>query len=177
MLTNIRPHNNITPNIAPSVFVDPSAIIIGDVSIGSDSSVWPTTVIRGDMHSIQIGQCTSIQDGSVLHITHASEFNPEGYPLTIGDECIIAHRVTLHGCTLKNRILIGMGSIVMDGAVIESEVIVAANSLVPPNKKLESGFLYMGSPVKKVRPLTKKEIAFFPYSAKNYVKLKNEYLT
>lgn len=176
MLRNIRSHNGITPYIAPSVFIDSSAIVIGDVHIGEDSSIWPTTVIRGDMHSIKIGARTSIQDGSVLHITHASDFNPNGYPLSIGDECIIAHRVTLHGCTLKNRILIGMGSIVMDGAIIESDVIVGANSLVPPNKKLSSGFLYMGSPVKQVRPLTEKEIAFFPYSAGNYVKLKNEYL-
>lgn len=172
----IRSYQGKTPSLGERVFVDASAVIIGDVEIGADSSVWPLVVIRGDMHRIRIGARTSVQDGSVLHITHAGPFNPDGFPLTIGDEVTIGHKVLLHGCTIGSRILVGMGSIVMDGAVIEDEVILGAGSLVPPGKVLESGFLYVGSPVKKARPLTDKERAFFSYTAGNYVKLKNQHI-
>ncbi|MBP8264728.1 MAG: gamma carbonic anhydrase family protein, partial [Pseudomonas sp.] len=130
----IRTYQGMTPQLGERVFVDESAVVIGDVQLGADSSVWPLTVIRGDMHRIRIGARTSVQDGSVLHITHAGPFNPDGYPLIIGDEVTIGHQVTLHGCTLGNRILVGMGSIVMDGAVIEDEVVLGAGSLVPPGK-------------------------------------------
>jgi carbonic anhydrase/acetyltransferase-like protein (isoleucine patch superfamily) len=166
----------MTPQLGERVFVDESAVVIGDVHLGADSSVWPLTVIRGDMHRIRIGARTSVQDGSVLHITHAGPFNPDGYPLIIGDEVTIGHKVTLHGCTLGNRILVGMGSIVMDGAVVEDEVIIGAGSLVPPGKVLKSGYLYVGSPVKQARALSDKERAFFSYSAGNYVKLKDLHL-
>ena len=173
---SIRPFQQHTPALGERAFVDRSAVVIGDVEIGADSSVWPLTVIRGDMHRIRIGARTSVQDGCVLHITHAGPFNPEGYPLLIGDDVTIAHKVMLHGCTVGNRVLIGMGSIVMDGAVIEDDVIVGAGSLVPPGKRLDSGFLYVGSPVRPVRALTDKEKAFFTYSAGNYVKLKDQHL-
>ncbi|TLP76393.1 gamma carbonic anhydrase family protein [Pseudomonas nitroreducens] len=174
----IRTYQGITPSLGERVFVDASAVVIGDVEIGADSSVWPLVTIRGDMHRIRIriGARTSVQDGSVLHITHAGPFNPDGFPLTIGDEVTIGHKVLLHGCTIGSRILVGMGSIVMDGAVIEDEVILGAGSLVPPGKTLESGFLYVGSPVKKARPLTDKERAFFSYTAGNYVKLKDQHI-
>lgn len=172
----IRTYQGKTPSLGERVFVDASAVVIGDVEIGADSSVWPLVVIRGDMHRIRIGARTSVQDGSVLHITHAGPFNPDGFPLTIGDEVTIGHKVLLHGCTIGSRILVGMGSIVMDGAVIEDEVILGAGSLVPPGKVLESGFLYVGSPVKKARPLTDKERAFFSYTAGNYVKLKDQHI-
>ncbi len=172
----IRKFQNHTPTLGERAFIDYSAVVIGDVEIGADSSVWPLTVIRGDMHRIRIGARTSVQDGSVLHITHAGPFNPDGFPLLIGDEVTIGHKVMLHGCTIGNRILIGMGSTIMDGAVVEDEVIIGAGSLVPPGKRLESGILYVGRPVKQVRPLTENEIAFFPYSASNYVKLKDQHL-
>lgn len=172
----IRTYQSKTPSLGERVFVDASAVVIGDVEIGADSSVWPLVTIRGDMHRIRIGARTSVQDGSVLHITHAGPFNPDGFPLTLGDEVTIGHKVLLHGCTLGSRILVGMGSIVMDGAVIEDEVILGAGSLVPPGKTLESGFLYVGSPVKKARPLTDKERAFFSYTAGNYVKLKDQHM-
>lgn len=172
----IRSYQGKTPSLGERVFVDASAVVISDVEIGADSSVWPLVVIRGDMHRIRIGARTSVQDGSVLHITHAGPFNPDGFPLTIGDEVTIGHKVLLHGCTIGSRILVGMGSIVMDGAVIEDEVILGAGSLVPPGKVLESGFLYVGSPVKKARPLTDKERAFFSYTAGNYVKLKDQHI-
>lgn len=172
----IRKYQGTTPSLGDKVFVDASAVVIGDVQLGDDSSVWPLTVIRGDMHRIRIGARTSVQDASVLHITHAGPFNPDGFPLLIGDDVTIGHKVMLHGCTVGNRILIGMGSTVMDGAVIEDEVILGAGSLVPPGRVLESGFLYVGSPAKQIRPLTEKERAFFTYSAANYVRLKDQHL-
>ena len=172
----IRTFQQHTPLVGERAFVDRSAVVIGDVEIGEDSSVWPMTVIRGDMHRIRIGARTSVQDASVLHITHAGPFNPDGFPLIIGDDVTIGHKVMLHGCTVGSRILIGMGSTVMDGAVLEDEVIIGAGSLVPPGKRLVSGFLYVGSPVKQARPLTEKERSFFTYTAGNYVKLKDQHL-
>jgi carbonic anhydrase/acetyltransferase-like protein (isoleucine patch superfamily) len=166
----------MTPTLGSKVFIDRSAVVIGDVEIGADSSVWPLTVIRGDMHYIRIGERTSVQDGSILHITHASDFNPEGYPLIIGDDVTIGHQAMLHGCTIGNQVLIGMKAMVMDGAVIEDKVIVAAGALVPPGKTLDSGYMYVGSPAKKARPLTEKELRFFPYTASNYVKLKDKHI-
>lgn len=173
---NIRPYQDKRPLLGERVYVDPSAVVIGDVELGSDSSVWPLAVIRGDMHRIRIGARTSVQDGSVLHITHAGPFNPDGFALTVGDEVTVGHKVTLHGCTLGSRILVGMGAIIMDGAVVEDEVVIGAGTLVPPAKRLESGYLYVGSPARQARPLTEKERAFFSYSAQNYVKLKDQYL-
>ncbi|MGN8259260.1 gamma carbonic anhydrase family protein [Pseudomonas sp. SMSB3] len=172
----IRSFQQHTPKLAPRVFVDRSAVILGDVEIGEDSSVWPLTVIRGDMQRIRIGARTSVQDASVLHITHAGPFNPDGFALIIGDEVTIGHKVMLHGCTLGNRILVGMGSTIMDGAIVEDEVVIGAGSLVPPGKRLVSGYLYMGSPVRQARLLNDKERAFFSYSADNYVKLKDQHL-
>lgn len=176
-IANIREHRGMAPQLPDSVFVDPAAVIIGDVVMGEDCSVWPLTVIRGDMHRIRIGERVSVQDGSVLHITHAGPFNPDGFPLTIGNDVTIGHQAMLHGCTLGDRILIGMKAMVMDGAEIKSDVVLAAGSVVPPGKVLESGFLYMGSPARAVRPLSEKELAYFTYTAANYVKLKNEYLS
>jgi carbonic anhydrase/acetyltransferase-like protein (isoleucine patch superfamily) len=169
----IRTYQGLTPQLGERAFVDASAVVIGDVQLGDDSSVWPLVTIRGDMHRIRIGARTSVQDGSVLHITHAGPFNPDGYPLEIGDDVTIGHKALLHGCSVGSRVLIGMGSIVMDGAVIEDDVVLGAGSLVPPGKRLESGYLYVGSPVKQARALSDKEKAFFTYSAANYVKLKD----
>lgn len=172
---SIRSHAGITPTLGERVYVDPMAAVIGDVHLGDDSSVWPHTVIRGDMHRIRIGARCSIQDGSVLHITHAGPYEPAGFPLTLGDDVTVGHRAVLHGCTIGSRVLIGIGAIVMDGVVVEDEVVVAAGSLVPPGKKLASGFLYVGSPAKQARALTEKEKSFFTYSANNYSKLKEKY--
>lgn len=173
--SNVRPHENTAPVLGERVYIDPMAVVIGDVHLGDDTSVWPHTVIRGDMHRIRIGARCSIQDGSVLHITHAGPYDPEGFPLTLGDEVTVGHRAVLHGCTIGNRVLIGIGAIVMDGAVIEDEVMLAAGSLVTPGKKLASGFLYVGSPAKQARPLTEKEKSFFSYGANNYSKLKEKH--
>lgn len=172
----IRSFQGKAPQLGERVLVDPSAVVIGDVEIGADSSIWPLVTIRGDMHRIRIGARTSVQDGSVLHITHAGPFNPDGFPLTIGDDVTIGHKALLHGCTIGSRILIGMGTIVMDGAVIEDEVILGAGSLVPPGKVLKGGHLYVGSPARAARALTEKERAFFSYTAANYVKLKDQHV-
>ncbi len=172
----IRTYQGITPRLSARVFIDRSAVVIGDVQLGEDSSVWPFALIRGDMHRIRIGARSSVQDGSVLHITHAGPFNPDGFPLIIGDDVTIGHKVTLHGCTLGNRILVGMGSIVMDGAVVQDEVVIGAGSLVPPGKVLESGYLYVGSPVKQARALTDKERAFVTSSAANYGRLNEQHM-
>ena len=173
---NIRSHAGQHPRIAVGVYIDPASVVIGDVEIGEGSSVWPMTVIRGDIHRIRIGKRTSVQDGSVLHVTHAGPYNLDGFPLIIGDDVTIGHRVMLHGCTIGNRILVGMAAVIMDGAVINDEIIVGAGTLVPPGKVLESGFLYIGNPVRQVRALTEKELKYFQYTSKRYSDLAAEYL-
>ena len=172
----IRSFENKVPVIGQGSWADPSAQIIGAVTLGEDCSVWPCAVIRGDMHSIVIGDRVSVQDNAVLHITHASDFNPGRFGLQIGSDVTIAHQAMLHGCTIGNRVMIGMQAIVMVGAVIGDDVILAAGSLVPPGKQLAGGYLYRGRPAEPARPLTDKERAFLPYVAGNYVKLKNRYL-
>jgi len=168
----IRNFESHTPDIHNSAYVDETALVSGNTTIGKDSSVWPMTVIRGDVNHIIIGERSNIQDGSVLHVTHASEAYSGGSPLIIGDDVTIGHKAVLHACTIGNKCLVGMGAIVLDGAVVEDETIIGAGSLVPPNKKLESGYLWIGSPVKQARPLTDKEKQFLSYSAEHYVKLK-----
>ena len=170
---SIRQFNGHQPDIDSSAYVDQDAVVMGEVSIGSDVSVWPCAVIRGDVNHIKIGSGSNIQDGSVLHVTHASEeySSATGTPLIIGMEVTVGHKAVLHACTIGNRCLIGMGSIVLDNAVIEDEVMVAAGSVVTPGKVLKSGFLYVGNPARQKRELSPKEISFLSYSAKNYVVL------
>jgi carbonic anhydrase/acetyltransferase-like protein (isoleucine patch superfamily) len=163
------------PEIANSAYVDESAVVIGDVKIGEDSSIWPMTVVRGDVHSITIGKGTNIQDASILHVAHDGKFSPGGYPLVVGDYVTAGHRVTLHACTVGNYCLIGMSATIMDGAVLGDKLIIGAGSLVPTGKVLEGGYLYVGSPVKRVRELNEKELEFLEYSAVHYVKLKNQH--
>lgn len=173
----IRSYLEFTPALADRVFVDDSAVVIGRVSLGVDVSIWPTTVLRGDVHDIRIGARTNVQDGSVLHTTSPESFAPHGFPLTIGEEVTIGHRVVLHGCTIGSRVLIGIGSLIMDGAVIESDVIIGGGSVVTPGKVLASGALYVGSPAKRVRDLRQEELDFLKYSATHYVKLKDLHLS
>lgn len=174
-LKNIQTFQGKTPQLAESTYVHETATIIGEVSIGENSSVWPSTVIRGDVNFIRIGKNTNIQDLSMLHVNHKSNDDPEGSPLIIGDHVTIGHTVILHGCTIEDECLIGMGSIVMDKVVVQKQVLLAAGSLVPEGKVLESGHLYIGRPAKKIRALTQDEIAGLKASADNYVKLKNLY--
>lgn len=173
---NIQAYLDTTPTIDDGVYVHESACIIGDVSILQQSSVWPGTVIRGDVNHITIGKGSNIQDLSMLHVSHKSSWDPDGAPLIIGDYVTIGHMVVLHGCTIADACLIGMGSIVMDKAIVQKHVLLAAGSLVPEGKVLESGYLYMGRPAKQVRKLSEKEIAHFMYSANHYIKLSQNYL-
>ena len=174
-MNNIRRFEEFTPKIDESVFIDESSVVTGNVTIAKDSSVWPCCSIRGDIHSIVIGERTNIQDGCILHVTHDSEYAPGGFKLTIGNDVTVGHNVVLHACTVEDLCLIGMGSVVLDGSLVKSGAMVAAGSLVPPNKVLEGGFMWLGSPVKKARELTDKEKAFLEYSAQQYVKLKDRH--
>lgn len=159
------------PAIDPSAYIHESALVIGDVSIGKESSIWPFTAIRGDTNKIHIGERTNIQDNSVLHGTHDGPYKLGGYGLCIGNNVTVGHRVILHGCHVEDDCLIGMGAIVMDGAVLHRHVLLAAGSLVPQNKELQGGYLWMGQPAKRVRQLTAEEIQSLSYSAQHYVRL------
>ena len=171
----IRTFEGITPVIGASTFIDETAVVIGNVTIGEDSSVWPTTVIRGDVNRITIGDRTSIQDGSVLHVNHDDEHNPGGDPLNIGSNVTVGHKVMLHGCTVNDRCLIGMSTTILDKAVVESNTIIGAGSLVSPGKILESGYLYVGTPARQVRELTEDELAYLDLAAEYYVQLKTKH--
>ena len=171
----IRTFEQYTPRIADSAFVDDSAVT-GNVVVGADSSVWPVCSVRGDIHSIRIGDRTNIQDGSILHVTHDSEFAPGGNALAIGNDVTVGHSAVVHACTIEDLCLIGMGSVLLDGAVVKSGAIIGAGSLVPPGRELEGGYLWLGSPVKRVRELTESEKAFLHYSAAHYVDLKNRHM-
>ncbi len=173
---SIRNFKNETPQLGANVYIDDSAIVIGAVKLGDDVSVFPTAVIRGDVEKISIGENTNVQDGAILHVSHQGKFSERGHPLNIGANVTIGHRAVLHGCTIGDYCLIGIGAIVMDDAVLEDYVMLGAGSLVPPNKTLESGYLYVGSPAKQSRALTENEKDFLRYSAEHYVSLKNQYL-
>lgn len=174
-MASIQPFAGKTPEVSESVYLHQSAQVIGDVSIGPDSSLWPNVVVRGDVNNIYIGQKSNIQDNTVVHVTHKGPYNPEGFATTIGDEVTVGHGVTLHGCKIEDRVLIGIGCIIMDGAHIHSNTILGAGSLVPPGKVLEPGYLWVGSPAKRIRPLTESEVRFLPYSAEQYVSLAKKY--
>lgn len=165
----IRAYLNHVPQLGERVYVDEAAVVIGKVNLADEVSIWCGAVVRGDVNTIQIGKRSNVQDGSVLHVTGGSANHPAGSPLIIGEDVTIGHHVTLHGCIIGNRVLVGMGAIVLDDAVIEDEVIIGAGSLVPPRKRLQSGLMYMGSPAKAVRELTEAEKAFLRQSAQNYV--------
>lgn len=175
-MSKLRSYKNTAPKIGNRVYIDESAVLVGDITLGDDSSIWPLVAARGDVNHIRIGARTNIQDGSVLHVTHKNPANPDGHPLIIGSDVTVGHKVMLHGCTIMDRVLVGMAAIILDGVVIEDEVMIGAGSLVPQNKVLKSGYLYLGSPVKQARPLTDKERAFLQKSADNYVATKNDYL-
>jgi carbonic anhydrase/acetyltransferase-like protein (isoleucine patch superfamily) len=165
----IRPYQGKRPQIAESAYIDPAAIIIGDVTIGEDSSIWPLTVVRGDVHYIRIGARTNIQDGSILHVMR------DEYPLILGDDITIGHAVTLHGCTIANRCLIGMGSIILNGVTIGEGSIVAAGALILERTNIPPGSLVVGHPAKIKRQLTGIDQASIDEYARRYVTYKNIY--
>lgn len=174
--SSIRRFGDTIPRLGARAMVDPSAVVIGDVVLGDDCSIWPLAVLRGDVNAIRIGARSNVQDGSVLHVTHPGGANPQGFALAIGAEVTVGHKAILHGCRIGDRVLIGMGATVMDGATVEDDVIVAAGSLVAPGKTLASGFLYKGSPAQPVRALSAAEIESIAYNAGHYVRLKDRYL-
>lgn len=168
----IRPFQNHTPVIHDSAYVDTTALVIGQVSIGADSSIWPMTVVRGDINTISIGERTNIQDGSILHVSHDGEFSPGGANMVIGNDVTVGHSVVLHACTLNDCCLIGIGSVILDNAVVHKHAMIGAGSLVTNGKELDGGYLWMGRPAKKVRQLSDREIEYLSYSASHYVKVK-----
>ena len=172
----IRKFKDFTPCIGKRVFVDTQATVIGDVCLGDDVSIWPQSVIRGDINPITIGKRTNIQDGSIVHVTHKGQYS-DGYECHIGSDVTIGHGCIIHACTIEDMALVGMGSVILDGTTISKKVIIGAKSLVPSGKTLESGYLYMGSPCKKIRPLKDDELAFLKYSATHYVNTKNDFLS
>ncbi|MGF1693618.1 gamma carbonic anhydrase family protein [Photobacterium kagoshimensis] len=176
MSDSTRTFRGKAPKLGLHTYIDTSAVMIGEISLGNESSIWPLVAARGDVNHIVIGDRSNIQDGSVLHVSRATSDNPKGHPLIIGNDVTVGHKAMLHGCHIGNRVLVGMGSIILDGAIIADDIIIGAGSLVPPSKVLESGFLYIGSPIKKARPLTDQERGFLVISADNYVRLKDEYL-
>jgi len=169
-------YKNITPKLSDSTWVAPSADIIGDVKIGDNSSIWFGTVIRGDVHYIKIGDRTSIQDGSMVHVTHyKKDDKSDGNPTIIGNDVTIGHKVMLHGCEIKDACLIGMSATILDGVVIEKESIVGAGSLVTKNKRFPPRSLIMGSPAKFIRQLNDDEVKELYASALRYVDFKDAY--
>jgi len=167
----IRRFEGHTPILEAGAWVDPTALVTGQVRLGTDASIWPMSVLRGDINRIEIGARTNVQDGTIVHVTHASRFNPRGAPVIVGDDVTVGHKAVLHACSIEERCLIGMGAVILDEAVIRREVIVGAGSVVPPGKELESGFLWLGAPARKVRPLTDEELEYLGYSADYYVDL------
>ena len=172
----IRKFKNYTPIIHKNAYVDENCTIIGNVSIDDQSSIWPQTVIRGDVQKVTIGKRTNVQDGSILHVTSDNIYTPGCFPLEIGDDVTIGHGVILHACKIENMSLIGIGSIILDGSVVESNVMLAAGSLVSPNKRLKSGFLYKGSPAKPSRELTDKELDYIKFSSKHYINVMTQHI-
>jgi carbonic anhydrase/acetyltransferase-like protein (isoleucine patch superfamily) len=173
---NIYRFKNERPRLGADVFIDRSACVSGSVELGDDVSVWPMTVIRGDVNFIRIGARSNIQDGCILHVTHEGPWQPDGQPLLIGEDVTVGHGAILHACTIGDRCLIGMGAIVMDGAVLEADCMVAAGAVVTPAKVVSSGTLWRGNPARHARDLTRSEIENQVYNARHYVRLKNLYL-
>lgn len=173
----LRSFNQISPTLGERVYVDPDCTIIGDVKIADDSSIWPCTVIRGDVNFIRIGARTNIQDGTIIHVSHDGPHGkPIGFATIIGDDVTIGHGAIIHACTIEDGCLIGMGSTVLDGAVVKKNGFVGAGAVIPPGKTVGSGELWLGNPAKCVRKLNEKEIEQLYYSAAHYVRLKDKYL-
>jgi carbonic anhydrase/acetyltransferase-like protein (isoleucine patch superfamily) len=174
-LTNIRPFHGFTPLVSARAYVDPAAHVIGNVSLGEDSSVWPCAVVRGDAHAIRIGARSNVQDGAQLHVTHDAQYTLGGFALTLGDDVTIGHGAVLHGCTVQEAALIGMHATILDGALIKKHSVVGAGAVVTHGKVVGSGELWLGNPARCVRMLSGEEIQKILYTARQYVKLSAQY--
>ncbi len=172
---SLRSFKGITPTLGHRVYVDPAASVIGDVVLGDDVSIWPGTVLRGDVNHIRVGARSSIQDGSIVHVAHRGPYGP-GFPCLIGEGVTIGHAAVIHACTIGDYCLIGMHATVMDGAVVNRHGFVGAGSLIAPGKVVGEGELWLGNPAKFVRRLSAAQIEQLHYSADHYVRLKDEYL-
>ena len=174
----IRTFQGITPLLGARVYVDEAATVIGDVVLGDDVSIWPGTVIRGDVNFIRIGARSNIQDGTVIHVTHDGPYGtPGGLATVIGEDVTIGHGAIVHACVIEDACLIGMGSTLLDGAIVRKNGFVGAGALIPPGKTVGSGELWLGNPARCVRKLGEKEIEQLYYSAQHYVRLKGKYLS
>ena len=171
----LRDYRGVSPVLGARVYVDECALVIGRVTLGDDASLWPFAVARGDVNRIEIGARTNIQDGCVLHVVHDGPAVPGGLPLLIGADVTVGHRAVLHAARIGDRCLIGMAAVVLDGVVIEDDVIVAAGSVVPPGTRLGSRGLYMGNPAKRRRDLTALELQRLLCSAHHYVTIKDSH--
>lgn len=173
---NLRPYRQQQPRLGANVYVDPTAVLIGDVDVGDDASLWPGTVTRGDVNCIRIGARTNIQDGAILHVTHDGPYTPGGLPLLIGADVTVGHAAVLHACTIEDACLIGMHATVLDGARVCTHAMIGAGAVVAPGKVVGAGELWLGNPARCARRLSEREIEMLHYSAQHYVRLKNEYL-
>lgn len=177
MSNPIRPFKGIVPRLGARVYVDPAATVIGDVELGDDVSVWPGAVLRGDVHHIRIGARSNVQDGAIVHVTHDGPYTPGGFPTLIGADVTIGHGAVIHACTIEDACLIGMHATVLDGAVVRKHGFVGAGALVPPGKIVGERELWLGNPATLVRTLSDRQVEQLFYSAANYVRLKDDYLT
>jgi carbonic anhydrase/acetyltransferase-like protein (isoleucine patch superfamily) len=176
-MRNIRAFQGKSPVLGEGTYVDEAASVIGDVVLGDDVSIWPGTVVRGDVNYIRIGARTNVQDGTIIHVTHDGPYGkPGGFATIIGEDVTIGHAAVIHACVIEDACLIGMGSTVLDGATIRKNGFVGAGAVIPPGKTVESGELWLGNPAKCVRKLNEKEIEQLYYSAQHYVRLKDKYL-
>jgi carbonic anhydrase/acetyltransferase-like protein (isoleucine patch superfamily) len=174
---NIRPYLDTLPALGERVYIDPAATVIGRVTLADDVSIWPTCVVRGDVNTIEIGARTNVQDGTVIHVSHdGPHAKLGGYATVIGSDVTIGHKAIVHACRIEDAVLIGMGAILLDGAVVKKHAFVGAGALVAPGKVVGEGELWLGNPAKKVRVLSDAEIEGLYYSAGHYVRLKDRYL-
>lgn len=173
----LRPYQGVLPTLGERAYIDPTATVIGDVVLGDDVSIWPGTVVRGDVNFIRIGARTNVQDGSVIHVSHdGPHAKLGGFATVIGADVTIGHKAIVHACRIEDAALVGMGAIVLDGAVVRRHGFVGAGALVAPGKVVGEGELWLGNPAKKVRMLSDGEIEALYYSAEHYVRLKDRYL-
>ncbi len=177
-METLRNYLEQKPQLGRGVYIDPVASVIGDVVLGDDVSVWPFTVIRGDVNFVRIGARSNVQDGSVIHVSHDGPHAKRGgFATVIGADVTIGHKAIIHACQIADACLVGMGAIVLDGARIEQHGFLGAGALLPPGKVLGAGEMWLGNPARFVRKLSDAEIQALFYSARHYVKLKDEYLT